>query len=389
VPRDDGQNVRKAHPARPDVGNRAAERRAGDPDQRGAGLDDRGQGQGVQRQRRAVAVLHGGAGGGGMHPRPSSDQKLPAADGQADPGDVAGGVAGQEQDGWHHVGGVGDAAQRDARDALRQGLRIVGQALGQGCADGPRAPRFARILCSASSSAAERISASTAASVASSSPSRRGLARPGRIDRDDGPAAPGRDHLAGQGLRDQRRAATPPAPHGRRPGRGLWCLNWHIDNTTAALDHAARTGQVGPGFAQLKCGIARRAMAEGPGYAPLFASGRMALQASDRLERGVLAGKGAPQRKIGHDAGGIRARIAALIPRLGQIAARFGTTRMPLALACCLAAPSAPGLLIGVSSPDQRRENLAAFALAQAHGQAIRAACAGLRCDDALAWEGS
>lgn len=165
--------------------------------------------------------------------------------------------------------------------------------------------------------------------------------------------------------------------------------NWHVDDAVAALDHATRTGQVGPAFAQLKYGIARRAMAEGPGYGPLFAGGRMGLQASDVLEGGLLAGKGMPQRKIGHDAGGIRERIAAIVPELGEIAARFGTTRVPLSLAWCLAQPQVAGVLVGVSSPAQLRENLSAFALAQAHGPAIRAACEGLRCDQAVAWDGS
>lgn len=165
--------------------------------------------------------------------------------------------------------------------------------------------------------------------------------------------------------------------------------NWHVEDARAALDHAERTGQVGPGFAQLKYGIARRAMAEGPGYGPLFADGRMGLQASDLLEGGVLAGKGAPQRKIGHDAGGIRDRIAAIVPELGRIADRFDTTRVPLALAWCLASPLVTGVLIGVSSPAQLHENLTAFALAQAHGPAIRAACEDLRCDTGVAWDGS
>lgn len=165
--------------------------------------------------------------------------------------------------------------------------------------------------------------------------------------------------------------------------------NWHVDDTRAALDHAAQSGQVGPGFAQLKYGIARRAMAEGPGYGPLFAEGRLHLQASDVLEGGLLAGKGLPQRKIGHDVGGIRDRISAIVPELGRIAAGFGTTRVPLALAWCLASPLVAGVLMGVSSPAQLRENLTALALAQRHGPAIRAACETLRCDLDVPWDGS
>lgn len=115
----------------------------------------------------------------------------------------------------------------------------------------------------------------------------------------------------------------------------------------------------------------------------------MAIQASDILEGGILAGKGAPQRKIGADVGGIRDRIAAIVPELGEIAARFGATRAQLALAWCLAAPGVATVLFGVSRLAQLEDNLAALALADRHGAAIRAACAHLHCDGAVAWDGS
>lgn len=41
--------------------------------------------------------------------------------------------------------------------------------------------------------------------------------------------------------------------------------NWHIDDARAAIAHARAGGLVPPVFAQLRYGIARRSMAEGPG----------------------------------------------------------------------------------------------------------------------------
>ena len=84
----------------------------------------------------------------------------------------------------------------------------------------------------------------------------------------------------------------------------------------AALAEADAQGLIGPAFAQLKYGIARRAMAEGDAYGPLFADGTLALQASDVFEGGILATGRMPQRKIGADVGGIRERILAVAAEL-------------------------------------------------------------------------
>lgn len=171
---------------------------------------------------------------------------------------------------------------------------------------------------------------------------------------------------------------------------GGWGINnWRIGHTTAALDAAASAGLIGPSFAQLKYGIARRAMAEGESYAPLFADGTLALQASDVFEGGILAGKLVPERKIGADVGGIRERIVAIYPEVAGIAAEFGVTPAALGVAFCLANPAVANVLFGASRLSQLEENHAALALAAAHGDEVRAALAGLRVDDGVRADGS
>lgn len=152
--------------------------------------------------------------------------------------------------------------------------------------------------------------------------------------------------------------------------------NWRIAHTREALAEASAQGLVGPSFAQLKYGIARRAMAEGDAYGPLFADGTLRLQASDVFEGGILAGKLAPQRKIGADVGGIREQIVAIYPEIARIAAEFGVTPAALGVAFCLANPATANVLFGASRVEQLEENHAALALASAEGEAVRAALA-------------
>ncbi|MDQ4214569.1 aldo/keto reductase [Microbacterium sp. ASV81] len=163
---------------------------------------------------------------------------------------------------------------------------------------------------------------------------------------------------------------------------GGWGINnWRIGHTRAALDSAASMGLVGPTFAQLKYGIARRSMAEGASYAPLFADGTLALQASDVFEGGILATGLAPQRKIGADVGGIRDRILALYPRVAHVAAEFGVTPAALGIAFCLTNPAIANVLFGASRLSQLEQNHAALALSAAHGAELRTALAGLQAD--------
>lgn len=168
---------------------------------------------------------------------------------------------------------------------------------------------------------------------------------------------------------------------------GAWGINnWVIDDTYSALE-AAASGGVAPSFAQLKYGIARRAMADGMPYAALFEDGVLGLQASDAFEGGVLLGR-VPERKIGADVGGIRQRVADAAPEVARIAAEFGATPAQLAIAWCLADDRVGNVLFGASRPAQLAANLGAIELAASHGPAIRAALAHLQCDTDVSPDG-
>lgn len=158
---------------------------------------------------------------------------------------------------------------------------------------------------------------------------------------------------------------------------GSWGINnWRIEQTREALSVAESAGLVGPTFAQLKYGIARRSMAEGDAYGPLFDDGILTLQASDVFEGGILATGRTPQRKIGADVGGIRDRIAAVYPEVARVAAEFGVTPAALGVAFCLANPATANVLFGASRLEQLEQNHAALALARDHGAEVRAALA-------------
>ncbi|UOX93234.1 aldo/keto reductase [Amycolatopsis sp. FBCC-B4732] len=176
-----------------------------------------------------------------------------------------------------------------------------------------------------------------------------------------------------------------------RAGRiGGWGVNnWLAADLDQALEFAAREGLPGPEFAQLKYSIARRAMAEGEPYRKHFDAGRLALQASDVFEGGVLLGNAAPARKIGADVGGIRPSIVAASAEVARVAADFGATRAQLALAFCLAYEPVANVLFGVSRAEQLTDNLGALLLAREHGLEIRTALAHLRLDHDVAPDGS
>ncbi len=163
---------------------------------------------------------------------------------------------------------------------------------------------------------------------------------------------------------------------------GCWGINnWLIADTRTTLDHCAATGIAAPVFAQLKYGIVRRTVAEGPSYGPLFASGTLGLQASDCMEGGLLIHKGPPRRKIGADVGAIREKMEDAADRLKAIADGIGATPAQLALAFCLASPDVTNVLFGASRLGQLEENLAAAELAAERGEEIRALCAPLWLD--------
>lgn len=158
---------------------------------------------------------------------------------------------------------------------------------------------------------------------------------------------------------------------------GSWGINnWRIEHTREALAAAADQGVAGPVFAQLKYGIARRSMAEGDAYGPLFADGTLTLQASDVFEGGILASGRVPARKIGADVGGIREEIAAVYPEVARVAGEFGVTPAALGVAFCLSNPATANVLFGASRLSQLEENHAALALARDLGAEVRAALA-------------
>ncbi|PPK71321.1 aldo/keto reductase [Actinokineospora auranticolor] len=170
----------------------------------------------------------------------------------------------------------------------------------------------------------------------------------------------------------------------------VWGVNnWIASDLEAALAFADREGLVGPTFAQLKYSIARRTMAEGPFYAPYFADGRLALQASDVFEGGILAGRKFPERKIGADPGGIRDTIREAADAVAEIAARYGATAAQVAIAFCLTNPAVANVLFGVSRIEQLEDNLGAIELAAEHGAELHAALDPLWSDKAVNADGS
>ncbi|MFC6354706.1 aldo/keto reductase [Luethyella okanaganae] len=166
--------------------------------------------------------------------------------------------------------------------------------------------------------------------------------------------------------------------------------NWAIADLRVALEFAEAEGLTAPSFAQLKYGLVRRSMAEGEHYGELFASGRIALQASDVFEGGILAGKLAPVRKIGADVGAIRERIVAAYPEVRRIAEGFDATPTQLGIAFCLANPATANVLFGVSSRAQLEDNLGAIDLLDRVGAgAVRAATAEFWLDRAVNADGT
>lgn len=158
--------------------------------------------------------------------------------------------------------------------------------------------------------------------------------------------------------------------------------NWSADALRLALDTAEAEGLTPPCFAQLKYGLVRRSMAEGEFYGRWFEEGRLALQASDLFEGGILVGKLSPQRKIGADVGGIRERIVAAYPEVERIAGELGATPAQLGIAFCLANPATANVLFGASSVRQFDDNLGALEVLDRVGaERIREATAGLWLD--------
>lgn len=189
---------------------------------------------------------------------------------------------------------------------------------------------------------------------------------------------------------DIRRVVSDVAEQVRLGRVDSWGVNnWPAADVDSALGFAEAEGLPPPSFAQLKYSIARRSMAEGEFYQRHFSAGRLALQASDVFEGGVLLGNLNPERKIGADPGSIRDRIRAVAATVAEVAADFEATPAQVGIAFCLQNPAVSNVLFGVSSRKQLEDNLAALQLWRTHGAAIRAAVEGLWLDQSVTADGT
>ncbi|MFE6049847.1 aldo/keto reductase [Kitasatospora sp. NPDC056446] len=144
---------------------------------------------------------------------------------------------------------------------------------------------------------------------------------------------------------------------------GCWGVNnWSATAIRTVAGHARAAGSPGPQLAQLKYSPCRRAIPDGEPFVALFAEG-LAMQASDVLEGGILAGKLRPQREIGRDPGGIRERIVDAAGPLGVLAAELGTTAARLCIAFALSHPATATVLVGATRMSQLLDNAAASEL--------------------------
>ncbi|MEJ5979306.1 aldo/keto reductase [Novosphingobium sp. PS1R-30] len=133
-----------------------------------------------------------------------------------------------------------------------------------------------------------------------------------------------------------------------------------------------------PSMLQMQYNVMRRGIVEGPGYDKLWSSGGPGLCAAHTMEGGILAGHldrdrvdppamAAGVRPVGRniarDSGGIREEIRLRQPALASLAEEIGATPAQLALAFVVDHPALSTALIGVSTPQQLDENLAALDL--------------------------
>ncbi|MFI6503633.1 aldo/keto reductase [Nonomuraea typhae] len=144
---------------------------------------------------------------------------------------------------------------------------------------------------------------------------------------------------------------------------GSWGVNnWSATAVRTIRGHALEAGSPGPQLAQLKYSPCRRSIPDGGPYASLFAEG-LALQPSDVMEGGILAGKTTPSRQIGRDPGGVRPSIIRAAAGLGAAARSAGATAAQLCVAFALAHPATCTVLFGASSTEQLVDNAGALAV--------------------------
>lgn len=143
--------------------------------------------------------------------------------------------------------------------------------------------------------------------------------------------------------------------------------NWSASNVQSLIDIAAAEGVDGPCMAQLKYSVSRRSIPDGAPFAALWQQG-LAMQASDVMEGGYLAGKITTDREVGRDPGSIRQRIIDDVPGFVKLAEQLECTPAQLAIAFTLTHPATANTLFGASSVKQLEANLVSLDLLERVG---------------------
>ncbi|WP_125611844.1 aldo/keto reductase [Specibacter cremeus] len=145
--------------------------------------------------------------------------------------------------------------------------------------------------------------------------------------------------------------------------------NWSATNIQSLIDIAREEGVPGPEITQLKYSLSRRSIPDGEPFAKLWEQG-ITMQSSDVLEGGILAGKVNPDREVGRDPGGIRAKIIESVPAVTALAGELDTTPAQLAVAFTLTHPANTTTLFGATRLEQLEQNIGAIALVERVGAA-------------------
>lgn len=156
-----------------------------------------------------------------------------------------------------------------------------------------------------------------------------------------------------------------------------WCAtNW--EPAHIALARRTLPPSLWPCMVQLQYNVARRDIVESADFSALFCGSNLRLCAAFVLEGGILAGhldrdrvdpsrfargERPPERNIARDAGGIRAGVRAIQPRLNAISATLDATAAQLAIAFTLANPATATTLVGVTRLHDLGENVNALKL--------------------------
>ncbi|MGW2314849.1 aldo/keto reductase [Actinomadura luteofluorescens] len=160
---------------------------------------------------------------------------------------------------------------------------------------------------------------------------------------------------------DLRRLAEDLAALEKEGLLGCWGVNnWSATAIRTIREHALAAGSPGPQLAQLKYSPCRRSIPDGEPFAAVFAEG-VAMQASDVLEGGILAGNTRPSRQIGRDPGEIRPRILEAAEGIAGLGAELDATPAQLCIAFTLTHPATATVLFGASGMKQLTDNIAAL----------------------------